>query len=85
MKKRALAKIEKVYKGVVTLRKMPGLVIVVDGQLMHKFVYEAVKMSVPSIFLASSNFDILSDAHVINCNVNSYSSIDYVLKYILSQ
>ena len=84
MKKRALEKIEKVYKGVVNLRRIPWLVIIVDGQLMHKFVHEVVKMRVDSILLASSNFDMLPESHLINCNVNSYTSIDYVLKYILS-
>lgn len=84
MKKRALNKIEKVYKGVVNLRKVPWLVIIVDGQLMHKFVHEVVKMNVDSVLLVSSNFDMLLNSNVVNCNVNSYTSIEYVLKYILS-
>lgn len=83
MKKRALAKIEKVYKGVVNLRKIPGLVIIVDGQLMHKFVHEVERMNVDSIILASSNFDLLPKSTIVNCNVNSHTSINYVLKYML--
>jgi len=84
MKKRSLKKIEKVYKWVANLRKIPDLVIIVDGQLMHKFIHEVVKMRRKSIVLASSNFDVLLENGVVNCNVNSYTSIAYVLKYILS-
>jgi len=84
MKLRALRKIEKVYKGVVNLRKRPDLVIIVDGQFMHKFIDEVKKMQVNTIVLASSNFDTWIDQPMILCNTNSYSSLDYVLKYILS-
>lgn len=82
MKKRALAKVEKVYKGVVNMRRKPDLVIIVDGQMMHKFVEEVEKLSMPSVVLASSNFDMFTDAHLVLCNVNSQQSIDYVLKSI---
>ena len=84
MKARALKKIERVYKGVVNLRKIPDLVIIVDGQYMHKFVDEVQKMHTSAIVLASSNFDILLDQPMVLCNTNSYGSLDYVLKYILS-
>lgn len=83
MKKRALKKIEHVYKWVVNLRKKPELVIIVDGQFMHKFVDEVEKLNVDTILLASSNFDMRSDKQLVMCNVNSYQSLDYVLKYIL--
>ncbi len=82
MKKRALAKIEKVYKWVVNLRKRPDLVIIVDGQMMHKFVEEVEKLSIPSIILASSNFDMWTKSHLVLCNVNSQQSIDFVLQTI---
>jgi small subunit ribosomal protein S2 len=84
MKLRALRKIEKVYKGVVNLRKKPDLVIIVDGQYMHKFIDEVEKMHVNAIILASSNFDTWIDQPMVLCNTNSHSSLDYVLKYILS-
>jgi len=84
MKKRSLAKIEKVYKGVANLRKKPDLVIIVDGQMMHKFVDEVEKLTIPSIILASSNFDMWTKSHRVMCNVNSQKSIDYVLKSIVS-
>lgn len=84
MKTRALKKIEKVYKGVVNLRKRPELVIIVDGQFMHKFVDEVQKMHVDTVILASSNFDMWTEQSMVMCNVNSYTSINYVLTYLLS-
>lgn len=82
MKKRALQKVEKVYKGVVSLRKKPDLVIIVDGQMMHKFVDEVEKEQIDSVILASSNFDIRAKSHVVMCNVNSWKSIDFAMNYI---
>lgn len=82
MKKRSLAKIEQVYKGVVNLRKKPDLVIIVDGQMMHKFVEEVVKLKLNSIVLSSSNFDMRTQCQMVLCNVNSQQSIGYVMKTI---
>ena len=66
------------------LRNRPELVIIVDGQYMHKFVDEVEKLHTPTIILASSNFDLWTNQQLVLCNVNSHKSIDYVLKYILS-
>ena len=85
MKKRELEKVEKVYKGVVNLRKKPQFVIIVDGQLMHKFVKEVIASKTSSIVLVSSNFNLYADTvSLVTCNVNSQRSIDYVLKSIVS-
>ena len=83
MKKRELAKIEKVYKGVVDLKKKPDLVVIVDGQFMSKFIAEVDKLKADAIVLASSNFDKIINQHLVMCNVNGFSSLDYVLKSIL--
>ena len=84
MRKRALGKVEKSYKGVVNLRKKPGLIIIVDGQMMGKFVKEMIATHTEAIVLSSSNFNMHTDVHMVMCNVNSQRSIDYVLKSIVS-
>jgi small subunit ribosomal protein S2 len=84
VKKRQLAKIERVYKWVVGLKKKPDLVVVVDGQFMQKFLHEIQKIRSNAIVLASSNFDQWFSKYLVMCNVNSYQSIDYVLKYLFS-
>lgn len=84
MRRRELEKVEKVYKGVVNLKKKPGLIIIVDGQLMHKFVKEVVITKTQAIVLSSSNFNLYADAQLVMCNVNSQKSIDFVMKSIVS-
>jgi small subunit ribosomal protein S2 len=84
MKRRQLAKIEKVYKWVVNLRKRPDLVIIIDGQMMHKFVEEIEILSIPAVVLSSTNFDMYTDCHLVHCNVNNTTSIRYVLEEITS-
>lgn len=82
MKKRSLKKIEQVYKGVVNLRKKPDLVIIIDGQMMHKFVEEVEKLKLSSIVLTSSNFDMRTQSHLVLSNINSQHSIGYVMNAI---
>lgn len=83
MKKRELSKIEMVYKGVSDLRKKPGLVIIVDGQMMHKFVKEVLSTQTPAIILSSSNFDIHTSVHLVMGNVNSQRSIDLIMQTLM--
>lgn len=85
MKKRELKKVEQVYKWVVDLRKKPDLVVIVDGQYMHKFVSEIQKMNSPAIVLASSDFNKRIDQHLVMCNTNSLSSLKFVMKYLFWQ
>lgn len=82
MKRRELAKVEQVYKGVVNLRKKPDLVVIVDGQYMSKFVKEVQKLKTNAIVLASSDFDKWIDQEVVMCNTNSFDSIDFVLNHL---
>ncbi len=83
MKTRSLKKVEEVYKGVVDLRRKPELVIIVDGQLMRKFVDEVEELSLNSIILASSNYKRRSGSQIVPCNVNSVSSLTCILEEIL--
>lgn len=86
VKERQLAKLEVVYKWVKNLKNMPSLVIIVDWMYMAKFVDEVEKMKIDNIIIASSNFNRFWDAsNLIVSNVNSFSSVDFVLKYILNK
>lgn len=81
MKKRELKKIEKVYKWVSELRKKPDLVVIIDGQMMHKFVLEVEKLWSPAIVVASSDFDkIMENSCVVTANTNSITSLDVLME-----
>ena len=66
------------------MRKKPDLVIIIDGQMMHKFVEEVEKLSLSSIVLSSSNFDMWTKSHMVLCNINSQHSIGYVMNAIVA-
>lgn len=84
MKKRLLKKIELVYKWVKSLKSKPDLVIILDGQMMQKFIHECEKIHVPAIVLTSSNLNKWTTSHLLTCNVNSQRSLWFALEYILS-
>lgn len=85
VKERQLAKLELVYKGVKNLRNKPWLVIIVDWMYMSKFVDEIEKLKMDSIVISSSDFNrFWNESNLIMANVNSYSSLDYIMKYILN-
>lgn len=54
--KRNLAKVERVYKGIKTLKSKPDLVLVVDAKMMSSFVDEIANIAVPNILITSSDF-----------------------------
>ena len=60
--------------------------IIIDGQMMHKFVEEVEILNIPAVVLASTNFDMYTEdkCHVVHCNVNNTKSIRYVLEEITS-
>lgn len=84
MKKRLLKKIELVYKWVKNLKQRPDLVIILDGQMMQKFVHECEKVGVSAIVFTSSNLDTWTTTQLVTCNINSQRSLDFALSYILS-
>ena len=83
---RKFAKVNKVYKGVTNLSKRPDIIIVVDGAMLGTLIDETQRLSgVETIVIASSNFPRYWDEkNIIMANVNSYKSIDFVIKNILS-
>lgn len=86
VKERQLSKLEMVYKWVKNLKNKPWLVIIVDWMYMSKFVDEVEKLKIDNIIIASTNFNRWWDDNcLITSNVNSYSSVDFVLKYILNK
>lgn len=85
VKERQLAKLEVVYKWVKNLKNKPWLVIIVDWMYMSKFVDEIKKLKMDNIIVSSSDFNRWwDDSSLIMANVNSYSSLDYIMKYILN-
>ena len=73
-------KLDKNLSGIRSMRKMPGLVIVVDPTKEHIAVAEARKLGIPVMALVDTNCNPDPVDHIIACNDDSLKSIRLVLK-----
>lgn len=84
--KRNFERANKVYKGVTKLKKRPELVIIVDGNMLSTLIDEVenLKGKFEAIVIAGTNFSrYWPENEIITTNINSYQSLDFVLKSIL--
>ncbi len=85
-KSRELIKVEKIYKWVQNLKKIPDLILIVDGKSMSKFIDEIKKTKKQSIVLASTDFDRFWDkeynGELVITNVSNYQSLNFCMRYI---
>lgn len=84
--KRNFERANKVYKGVTKLKKRPELVIIVDGNMLSTLIDEVEKLKgkLEAIVIAGTNFSrYWPENEIITTNINSYQSLDFVLKSIL--
>lgn len=73
-------KLEKNLSGVRSMRKPPGLVVVVDPSKEHIAVAEANKLGIPVMGLVDTNCDPDPIQHVIACNDDALKSIKIILQ-----
>lgn len=77
-------KLDKNLSGVRTMRKLPGLLIVVDPSKEHLAVAEANKLGIPVMALVDTNCDPDPITHVIACNDDALKSIKIILGELVS-
>lgn len=73
-------KLEKNLSGIRSMRKPPGLLIVVDPGREHIAVAEAKKLGIPVMALVDTNCDPDPIDHVIACNDDALKSIKLILQ-----
>lgn len=73
-------KLEKNLSGVRAMRKIPGLVIVVDPSKEHLAVAEAKKLGIPVMGLVDTNCDPDPIDYVIACNDDALKSIKLIIE-----
>jgi small subunit ribosomal protein S2 len=73
-------KLEKNLSGVRGMRKLPGLVIVVDPSKEHLAVAEANKLGIPVMGLVDTNCDPDPIEYVIACNDDALKSIKLIIE-----
>jgi len=72
-------KLDRNLSGIRTMRKPPGLIIVVDPSREHIAVAEAVKLGIPVMGLVDTNCDPDPIDYVIACNDDALKSIKLIL------
>ena len=73
-------KLDKNLSGVRSMRKVPGLVIVVDPSREHLAVAEAKKLGIPVMALIDTNCNPDPIDYVIACNDDALKSIKLILQ-----
>jgi small subunit ribosomal protein S2 len=72
-------KLEKNLSGIRAMRKLPGLIIIVDPHREHIAVKEAKKLGIPVMALVDTNCDPDPIDYIIACNDDSLKSIRIIL------
>lgn len=72
-------KLEKNLSGIRGMRKLPGLMIVVDPYHEHIAISEAKKLNIPILALVDTNCDPDPIDYVIACNDDAVKSIKLIL------
>lgn len=73
-------KLDKNLSGIRSMRKPPGLVIIVDPSKEHLAVAESKKLGIPVMALVDTNCDPDPINHVIACNDDALKSIKIILQ-----
>ncbi|MBN1914266.1 MAG: 30S ribosomal protein S2 [Parachlamydiales bacterium] len=74
-----LEKLEKNLSGIRSMRKPPGMLVVVDPGHEHIAVAEAKKLGIPVLALIDTNCDPENVDYIIACNDDSVKSIKIIL------
>lgn len=77
-------KLDKNLSGIRSMRKLPGLVVVVDPSREHIAVAEANKLGIPVMALVDTNCDPDPIDYVIACNDDALKSIKLILQSLTS-
>lgn len=77
-----IAKLEKMFLGIVSLKKMPDVLFVIDPRREKNAVKEAADMKIPVIALAGSDCDIREVKYPIVGNDSSKASIQFFIEEI---
>lgn len=73
-------KLDRNLSGIRAMRKIPGLLVVVDPSREHIAVAEACKLGIPIMALVDTNCDPDPIDHVIACNDDALKSIKLILQ-----
>lgn len=77
-----LEKLDKAYKGLKNMNKLPDAVFVCDGKFEEQAVREANRLNIPVYGLLNTNGDIDNVVNFVPSNTNSFRSVKFIINYI---
>lgn len=77
-----IAKMHKFFSGLVSMKKMPDAMFVIDPKREHIAITEAQKMGIPVLGILNTDNDMKSIEYPILANDSSVSSITYFMEKI---
>ncbi|MBU2632496.1 30S ribosomal protein S2 [Patescibacteria group bacterium] len=75
--------LERLYGGIVGLKKNPSALFIIDSNLEEIAVKEALRMGVPSVAIVDTNADPFVVDYPIPANDDAVGSIELILSFIL--
>lgn len=81
---RDLEKLNQMFSGIVTMKKLPDVLFVIDPKQEHNAVAEATQKGIPVVALASSDCDISEVAHAVPANDSARKSIEFITKKLVA-
>jgi len=82
MKTREKAKLEKFFKGISTLNRLPSAVFIVDIKKEHIAVAEAKKLNIPTFGMVDTNSDPKKVDFPIPANDDAAKSIHLIISFV---
>lgn len=78
-----IASLEKMFFGIVSLKKIPDVLFVIDPRREKNAIAEAAHAKIPVVALAGSDCNIYGITHPIVCNDSAKSSIQYFIDEVV--
>ena len=79
---REIAKLESSFSGIVSMKEMPGAVVVVDSEKEHIALAEIKKQGIPVVSICGSDCNLKKVTYPVPANDSAKASIEFLLKEI---
>ncbi len=77
---REIANLEKDFSGIVSMKELPGVIVLVDSKKENIALDEARKLGIPVVAICSSDCDLKVVQYAVPANDSSKTSIAYLVK-----
>ena len=77
---REIAKLENSFSGIVSMKEMPGAVVIVDSEKEHIALAEIRKQGIPVVAITGSDCNLKKVTYPIPANDSAKASVEFILK-----